>query len=119
MPCSAAKQTVGDLAQPVPTIGPEVAVSAVEGFFRARSSGDWVVVQHGDGPALLTRGWLEPLQAQRGARRRRPVREVAPEGTVVVPADCSIGSAAALLAERRRTRPQVPEGVVVTWPDGT
>jgi diguanylate cyclase (GGDEF)-like protein len=119
MPCTATKQTVGDLAQPVPTIGPEVAVSAVEGFFRARSSGDWVIVQDDAGPALLTRGWLEPLLAQRGGRRRRRVCEVAPESTVVVPADCSIGSAAALLAERRRGRPDVPEGVVVTWPDGT
>jgi diguanylate cyclase (GGDEF)-like protein/PAS domain S-box-containing protein len=122
LPCPAGKQTVGDLAQPARTVAPDAPVSRVEALLRAECDVDWVVVAGGAGPVLLTRNRLEPIRSgrlhpTRLLSRRRTVGAMAPDVAVVVPADCSIGHAAALLAERR-TEQHVPEGLVVTWPDG-
>ncbi|WP_106281412.1 EAL domain-containing protein [Geodermatophilus tzadiensis] len=120
----AGDQTLGDLARAVRVVGPDTSVGTVETLLQHRPAGTpWLVVQGAEGPVLLGRGWLEALRAGPDdggpplASRR--VEEVAPRGTLVVPADSTVGEAASLLAERRRHGEDVPEAIVVVCPDGT
>ncbi|WP_091363664.1 EAL domain-containing protein [Geodermatophilus telluris] len=115
----AGDQTLGDLARSVRVVGPDTPVATVEALLLRRPAGTpWLVVQGTDGPVLLGRGWLEAMRAGTGSdgvppAGSRPVAEVAPRGTLVVPAGSTVGEAAALLAERRRSGEDVPEAIVV------
>ncbi|MFD2093524.1 EAL domain-containing protein [Blastococcus deserti] len=121
MPHPAGEQTLGDVAQPARAVRPDTLVRAVEELLRADGDAQWLVMTDAGGPVLLTRTWLQQLRSGSSGREddaRRPVREVSPPGAVVVPAACTVGEAAALVAERRRTGEQIPEALVVSRPDG-
>ncbi|WP_091116147.1 EAL domain-containing protein [Geodermatophilus dictyosporus] len=121
----AGDQTLGDLARAVRVVGPDTPVGTVETLLvRRPANTPWLVVQTADGPVLLGRGWLEALRAESDGDGGPPlaarrVEEVAPRGTLVVPADSTVGEAAALLAERRRSGQDVPEAIVVVCTEGT
>ncbi len=118
----AGDQTLGDLARAVRVIGPDTPVPTVEALLLRKPTGTpWLVMRGADGPVLLGRGWLEALQAEPDTGTPdRPCRveEVAPRGTLVVPADSTVGEAAAVLAERRRNGEDVPEAIVVVCAAG-
>ncbi|MGY1807663.1 EAL domain-containing protein [Blastococcus sp. SYSU D00669] len=119
LPGGGDEHVLGDLVRPVRVIGPDTSLVAVEEQLRAAGDAPWLVMTGPAGPVLLTRGWLEHLQSGpygygRMLNHRRRAGEVAPGGTVVLPATRTVGEAAAALAERRRTEEEIPEAIVVT-----
>jgi diguanylate cyclase (GGDEF)-like protein/PAS domain S-box-containing protein len=122
MPCPSGRCTVGELARPVPTVTPDAQLSAVESLLRDAMETS-VVLTGPTGPSLLSRNQLESLPSGRSGDGRlvddlRALRDVAPERTLTVPADCSVGQAAELVVQRRRSGEDIGDGILVSRPDG-